>query len=67
MPYPSQTSGIVSVLQTNATGIYMAGTKFYSSPDKRGLIIYELLLRDFLAAHDWKTLRDTLSYFKKMG
>jgi hypothetical protein len=29
--------------------------------------VYELLLRDFLAAHDWKTLRDTLNYLKNMG
>jgi glycosidase len=66
MPYPTQTSGIVSVLQTNAPA-YNWQVSNFSRPDKRGLIIYELLLRDFLAAHDWKTLRDTLSYFKRMG
>ena len=26
-----------------------------------------MLLRDFLAAHDWKTLNDTLNYLKKLG
>ena len=36
----------------------------FSRPDKRKLMIYELLLRDFVAAHDWKTLRDTLNYLK---
>ena len=66
MPYPSQTTGIVSVIQTNAPS-YTWSVPDFSRPDKRGLIIYELLLRDFLAAHDWKTLRDTLSYFKRMG
>jgi glycosidase len=66
MPYPSQTTGIVSVLQTNAPAYTWQVTNF-SRPDKRGLIIYELLLRDFLAAHDWKTLKDTLSYFKRLG
>jgi glycosidase len=66
MPYPSQTTGIVSVLQTNAPP-YTWQVPNFSRPDKRGLIIYELLLRDFLQAHDWKTLRDTLSYFKKLG
>ena len=66
MPYPTQTSGIVSVLQTNAPA-YNWQVSNFSRPDKRGLIIYELLLRDFLAAHDWKTLRDTLNYFKRMG
>jgi 1,4-alpha-glucan branching enzyme len=66
MPYPSQTTSIVSVLQTNAPAYNWQSTNF-SRPDKRGLIIYELLLRDFLAAHDWKTLRDTLNYLKNMG
>ena len=66
IPYPSQTTGIVSVLQTNPPA-YNWQVSNFSRPDKRGLIIYELLLRDFLAAHDWKTLRDTLGYFKRMG
>lgn len=66
MPYPSQASGIVSVLQT-AQPTYNWQVNNFSRPDKRSLIIYELLLRDFLAAHDWKTLRDTLNYLKNMG
>lgn len=66
-PYPTgQTTGIVSVLQTNAPGYNWAVNNF-SRPDKRNLVVYELLLRDYLAAHDWKTLRDTLSYLKTMG
>lgn len=66
-PYPTGlTTGIVSVLQTNAPGYNWAINNF-SRPDKRNLVVYELLLRDFLAAHDWKTLRDTLSYLKTMG
>ncbi len=66
-PYPTGlTSGIVSVVQTNAPGYTWAVNNF-SRPDKRNLVIYELLLRDFVAAHDWKTLKDTLSYFKTMG
>jgi 1,4-alpha-glucan branching enzyme len=66
-PYPvGRTGGIVSVLQTAAPVYTWSGTSF-TRPDKRGLIIYELLLRDFLAAHDWKTLRDTLTYLKRLG
>jgi len=65
--YPTGlTTGIVSVLQTNAPAYNWAANNF-SKPDKRNLVIYELLLRDFLAAHDWKTLKDTLSYLKKLG
>jgi 1,4-alpha-glucan branching enzyme len=65
--YPTGlTTGIVSLLQTNAPGYNWAVNNF-ARPDKRNLIVYELLLRDFLAAHDWKTLRDTLNYLKNMG
>lgn len=66
MTYPSQTTGIVSVLQTNQPA-YTWQVPNFTRPDKKGLIIYELLLRDYLAAHDWKTLRDTLTYLKKLG
>ena len=66
-PYPSGlTTGIVSVVQTNAPGYTWAVNNF-SRPDKRNLVVYELLLRDFIAAHDWKTLKDTLSYLKTLG
>lgn len=66
-PYPSgQTQGIVSVLQTNAP-TYSWAVNNFTRPDKRNLVIYELLLRDFIAAHDWKTLKDTISYLRRMG
>jgi len=66
-PYPTGlTTGIVSILQTNPPAYNWAINNF-PRPDKRNLVIYELLLRDFLAAHDWKTLKDTLSYLKTLG
>jgi glycosidase len=66
-PYPtSLTSGVVSILQTNQAA-YNWQTSGYTRPDKRKLVIYELLLRDFLAKHDWQTLNDTLNYLKDMG
>lgn len=64
--YPAGQSGIVSLLQTNAPGYNWQNTN-YTRPDKRNLFIYEMLLRDFVAAHDWNTLRDTISYLKRMG
>lgn len=65
--YPTGlTTGIVSILQTNAPSYNWAVNSF-SRPDKRNLVVYELLLRDFLAAHDWKTLKDTLSHLKTLG
>lgn len=65
--YPTGlTTGNVSILQTNAPAYNWAVNSF-TRPDKRNLVIYELLPRDFVAAHDWKTLKDTLNYFKKLG
>jgi glycosidase len=67
MPYPTgSTTGVVSIIQTNAPSYNWQVTNF-SRPDKHNLIIYELLVRDLLAAHDWNTLRDTLNYFKNLG
>lgn len=64
--YPAGQSGIVSILQT-APPAYSWTVNSFQRPDKRNLVIYEMLLRDFIAAHDWKTLKDTLSHFKTMG
>ena len=65
--YPSgSTTGIVSILQT-ASPQYNWQVNNFTRPDKRKLVIYELLLRDFLAAHDWNTLRDTLDYLQDLG
>lgn len=66
IPYPTQTTGIVGVLQTAAPA-YNWQVSNFSRPDKRGLMVYEVLLRDYVSAHDWKTLRDTLNYLKNMG
>lgn len=66
-PYPSQyTSGVTSVLQTGQTAYTWQNTGFIP-PAKEDLVIYELLVRDFIEAHDWNTLTDTLNYFSKLG
>lgn len=66
-PYPTGfTTGIVSLLQTNSPAYTWVNSSF-NRPDKRNLVVYELLVRDFVAAHDWKALRDTISYFKRLG
>ncbi|HVT86652.1 MAG TPA: alpha-amylase family glycosyl hydrolase [Chitinophagaceae bacterium] len=65
--YPTGlTTGVVSIVQTGQTAYNWQVTNF-NRPDKRNLIIYELLLRDFVANHDWNTLRDTLNYLKNLG
>jgi 1,4-alpha-glucan branching enzyme len=66
-PYPvGKTSGIVSVFQTQQEEYEWSDLDFIP-PDKSNLVIYELLVRDFVAAHDWKTLTDTLNYFSNLG
>jgi 1,4-alpha-glucan branching enzyme len=64
--YPAGQSGIVSVLRTAEPAYNWTVTNF-NRPDKRNLVIYELLVRDFVAAHDWKTLTDSLNYLKTLG
>jgi 1,4-alpha-glucan branching enzyme len=67
LKYPEdKTTQIVSVLQTDEPQ-YVWQTQNYKKPDKSKLVIYELLVRDFLAEHNYKTLIDTLSYLKNLG
>lgn len=65
--YPTgKTTGIVSVLQT-AKPAYNWQVTGFQRPDKKNLVIYELLIRDFVAAQNFTTLKDTLTYFKRLG
>lgn len=65
--YPAgKTTGIVSVMQSNASP-YSWKTSNFARPKKTDLVIYELHLRDFLAAHNFQTLRDTLGYLQNLG
>ena len=58
--------GHVSVLQT-AKPEYQWQTTGYVRPETTDLVIYELLIRDFLAGHSYKLLIDTLSYLDNLG
>ena len=65
--YPSgKTTGIVSVMQGNKPSYIWKNTSF-TRPDKKNLVIYELLVRDFIASHDYETLKDTLNYLVGLG
>ncbi len=67
IPYPEgKTTGLVTVLQTDEPEYEWTNTD-YSPPAVKDLVIYELLIRDFLAAHDYKTLIDTLDYLGRLG
>lgn len=64
--FPTQTSGHVSVVQYSKTP-YQWKTTNFARPEKKDLVIYELLVRDFIARHDYQTLIDTLPYLKNLG
>ncbi|GAB3539423.1 hypothetical protein GCM10027443_35990 [Pontibacter brevis] len=65
-PYPSRANGIVSVLQTNQQA-YNWEVENFERPDVESLVIYELLVRDFVATRNYQTLIDTLSYLKRLN
>lgn len=69
LPINTRTNnGIATVLQTNQTPFAWSSTEnSWVAPDKKELVIYELLVRDFLASHSYNDLTDTLKYLKRLG
>jgi glycosidase len=66
-PYPNgKTTGNVSVFRTQTTPYNWINTQF-KRPEKKDLVVYELLVRDFANVKTYKMLADTLSYLKKLG
>jgi len=65
-PTGSGASGIVSTFWYGAPA-YSWQTTTFQKPDPQNLVIYELLPRDFVATHSYKTLKDTLSYIANLG
>ncbi len=66
-PYPAgETQELVSVLQTAQVSYNWQITNF-KRPLKTDLVIYELLVRDFVSTHDYNTLIDTIGYLKRLG
>jgi glycosidase len=65
--YPTgKTNELVSVFQTHPA-LYQWKNTSFTPPSKEKLVVYELLVRDFVAAHDFKTIRDTLNYLTRLG
>ena|GEM_PF-33339 len=65
-PYPAGATDIVGILQT-AEPQYTWQVNSFNKPDKRNLMIYELLIRDFTAEHSYQSLIDSLQYLKNTG
>ncbi|WP_052670549.1 alpha-amylase family glycosyl hydrolase [Draconibacterium sediminis] len=59
------TEGIVSVLQTAQTPYNWQVTDF-ETPDKNKLVIYELLVRDFMTEHTYQAVIDQLDYLEDL-
>lgn len=64
--YPTGQTGIVSTFQANQTA-YSWKIPTFTRPAQKNLVIYELLVRDFVANHSYQTLIDTLSYLSNLG
>ncbi|MEP6646154.1 MAG: alpha-amylase family glycosyl hydrolase [Saprospiraceae bacterium] len=66
-PYPTgMTTGIVTAFDETYHPFDFTVDDF-QKPEKTKLVIYELLIRDLLTSHNYKTLTDTLDYFKNLG
>ena len=67
-PYPAgKTAEPVSVFQTAQTPFTWVYSDTFSRPPQDQLIVYELLVRDFIERHDYQTLIDTLNYLQELG
>ncbi len=66
-PYPTgKTSGIVSVFKTSQPQ-YDWETTDFQPPDYQNLVIYELLIRDFVPDHWIVQVEQKLDYLKSLG
>ncbi|MEM9671514.1 MAG: alpha-amylase family glycosyl hydrolase [Bacteroidota bacterium] len=60
--------GVATVLQTGQAAYEWQFPEVVGGrPANEELVVYELLLRDFLESHSYDDLTDTLSYLKRMG
>jgi 1,4-alpha-glucan branching enzyme len=66
-PYPSgQTTGFVTVLHPGKPA-YNWQVPNFVAPAKTDLVIYEMLVRDFVATHNYQTIIDSLDYLSNLG
>jgi 1,4-alpha-glucan branching enzyme len=66
-PYPTgKTTEIASVLKIGEQP-YQWEIDNFKRPEQKDLLIYELLIRDFIKEHNYNTLIDTLGYFERFG
>ncbi len=66
LTYPDNASGLLTQFTLDPTPYDWQVTDFVK-PDKEKLVIYELLVRDFVARHDYQTVIDSLDYLQNLG
>ena len=65
--YPhGKTDYPVSVIK-NGQMEYQWQNNNFTKPEQKDLVIYELLIRDFVTDHNYQTLIDTLDYLENLG
>lgn len=65
--FPTRAQGqIVSVLQTGQTP-YAWKVANFQRPDPKNMVVYEMLIRDFVGTRQYKTVIDSLPYLKRLG
>jgi len=64
--YPAGQTGIVSTFWYGAPA-YSWKTPTITRPAPKNMVIYELLVRDFVATHSYQTITDTLNYIANLG
>jgi glycosidase len=66
-PFPSgKTSGYATLIEMDRDE-YDWEIENFDAPDEDELVVYELLVRDFIERHDYQTLIDTLDYLTNLG
>ncbi|NBW70011.1 MAG: T9SS C-terminal target domain-containing protein [Bacteroidetes bacterium] len=66
-PYPTGMTNQAVTLVQRTVDAYEWKTNNYTKPKQDELVIYELLLRDFIEKHNFSTLIDTLNYLDALG
>lgn len=64
--YPSEAEGILT-WHRRARPDFNWENDDYDRPDPDKMVIYELLIRDFLEDHSYKSLTDSLDYLSRLG
>ena len=60
--------GVASTLQTGQSAFQWNNSEAnWQRPAQEDLVIYELLVRDFIGTHDYKDMIDTLDYIQELG